>query len=211
MDTSKLLGISASPREHGNSRFLLEVALDAAEAVAPGLVETELYSCAGKTFELCDACDLCHEELGYCKIISDDLGELRDKWIEADAVIYSVPIFHMRVPGAFKNFLDRLGNSVVEGFTSKPMKTIGVLTQGTGRVTGQEQVMMYLNGHATMMLHPRGRRVAGRLPGRRWLDPGANRGGRPANAPRAGRRGHGIHRQGSPRAQQERGDLHPHH
>lgn len=151
MHTMKLLGISASPREHGNSRFLLEVALEAAEGVAPGLVQTEAYSIAGKTFEPCDACDLCHEELGYCKIIKDDFGELRDKWIEADAVIYSVPIFHMGVPGALKNFLDRLGNSVVEGFTSKPMKTIGTLTQGTGMATGQEQVMMFLNGHATMM------------------------------------------------------------
>lgn len=151
MDTIKLLGISASPREHGNSRFLLDVPLEAAEAVAPGLVETEMYSCAGKAFEPCDACDLCHEELGYCKIISDDFSELRDKWIEADAVIYSVPIFHMGAPGAFKNFIDRLGNSVVEGFSSKPLKTIGVLTQGTGMATGQEQVMIFLNGHATVM------------------------------------------------------------
>jgi multimeric flavodoxin WrbA len=149
--TIKLLGISASPREHGNSRYLLEIALEAARAVAPGRVETELYSLAGKTFEPCDACDLCHLELGYCKIAGDDFDELRDKWIAADAVIYSVPVFHMGVPGAFKNFLDRVGQSVVEGFHSRPLKTIGVLTQGSGMATGQEQVMMFLNGHATMM------------------------------------------------------------
>jgi multimeric flavodoxin WrbA len=151
MHKIKVLGISASPREHGNSRFLLDIALEAARAEAPDLVQTELYSIAGKTFEPCDSCDLCHDELGYCKITGDDFDELRDRWIEADAVIYSVPIFHMGVPGALKNFLDRVGNSVVEGFTSKPMKTVGVLTQGTGMATGQEQVMIYLNGHATMM------------------------------------------------------------
>jgi multimeric flavodoxin WrbA len=151
METMKLLGISASPREHGNSRFLLEVALEAAETAAPGLVETELFSSAGKVFEPCDACDLCHEELGYCKIIGDDFADLRDRWIAADAVIYSVPVYHMGVPGALKNFIDRLGQSVVEGFTSKPVKTVGVLTQGSGMATGQEQVMMFLIGHATMM------------------------------------------------------------
>jgi multimeric flavodoxin WrbA len=68
MHRIRLLGISASPREHGNSRFLLEVALKTARATAPGLVETELYTLAGKTFDPCDACDLCHTELGYCKI-----------------------------------------------------------------------------------------------------------------------------------------------
>ena len=147
----KILGISASPRKHGNSRFLLEIALEEARAEAPEFVETEVYSFAEKTFEPCDACDLCHEELGYCKITGDDFDELRDKWIDADAILYSVPIFHMGVPGTLKNFLDRVGQSVVEGFTSKPLKTMGVLTQGTGMATGQEQVMMYLNGHATMM------------------------------------------------------------
>lgn len=151
MHEIRLLGISASPREHGNSRFLLQVALEAAQATAPGLVETELYTLAGKTFDPCDACDLCHTELGYCKIVGDDFAELRDRWIDADAVLYSVPIFHMGVPGKFKNFIDRLGQSVVEGFHSKPVKTIGVLTQGSGMSTGQEQVMMFLNGHAIMM------------------------------------------------------------
>jgi multimeric flavodoxin WrbA len=151
MHRIRLLGISASPREHGNSRFLLEVALKTARATAPGLVETELYTLAGKTFDPCDACDLCHKELGYCKITGDDFAELRDRWIGADAVVYSVPVFHMGVPGNFKNFIDRLGQSVVEGFHSKPLKTIGVLTQGSGMSTGQEQVMMFLNGHATMM------------------------------------------------------------
>jgi len=151
VDTIKLLGISASPREHGNSHFLLEVALEAAEAVAPDLVETELYSAAGKVFEPCDSCDMCHDELGYCKITGDNFDELRDLWIEADAVLYSVPVYHMGVPGNFKNFLDRVGNSVVEGFYSKPWKVMGTITQGSGIATGQEQVMMYMNGHAVMM------------------------------------------------------------
>lgn len=151
MEPIRLLGISASPREHGNSRFLLEVALEAAEAVAPDQVVTELYSAAGKVFEPCDSCDMCHDELGYCKITGDDFDELRDKWIEADAIIYSVPVYHMGVPGDFKNFLDRVGNSVVEGFYSKPWKVMGAITQGSGIATGQEQVMMYLNGHAVMM------------------------------------------------------------
>lgn len=151
MDTIKLLGINASPRKKGNSHFLLETALNAADEILPGAVSTELYSTSGKIYNPCDSCDQCHEKLGYCRQTDDDFAELRDKWIEADAIIYSIPVYHMGVPGNFKNFLDRVGNSVVEGFTSKPWKVMATITQGSGMATGQESVMMYMTGHAVMM------------------------------------------------------------
>ncbi|MGB2954800.1 MAG: flavodoxin family protein [Anaerolineales bacterium] len=151
METIKILNINASNRKKGNTHFLLEVAMEAAKEVAPAMVETELYSTSGKLYSPCDSCDQCHEKLGYCKIMDDDFAELRDKWIEADAIIYGIPVFHMGVPGNFKNFLDRVGNSVVEGFTSKPWKVMSTITQGTGMATGQESVMMYMTGHAVMM------------------------------------------------------------
>ena len=151
MKPIKVLGINASPRKKGNSHFLLEVALNAAEALAPDLVKTELYSTSGKLYKPCDSCDLCHTKLGYCRQTDDDFAELRDKWIAADAIIYSIPVYHMGVPGNFKNFLDRVGNSVVEGFYSKPRKVMATITQGTGMATGQESVMMYMAGHTIMM------------------------------------------------------------
>lgn len=150
METIKLLGICGSPRKNGNSQFLLEIALEAAEATAPGVVKSELYSISGKTFNPCDACNQCHDKLGYCRQIDDDFAELRDKWLAADAIIYSVPIFHMGIPGQLKCFIDRLGNSVVDSFNSRLLKVIGVLTQGSGMSTGQEAVMVFLNGHAVM-------------------------------------------------------------
>ena len=150
MDSINLLGICGSPRKNGNSRFLLEIALEAAEATAPGVVKSELYSISGKTFNPCDACNQCHDKLGYCRQTDDDFAELRDKWYAADAIIYSVPVYHMGIPGQLKSFIDRLGNSVVESFNSRPLKVIGVLTQGSGMATGQEQVMIFLNGHAVL-------------------------------------------------------------
>ena len=151
MKPIKILGINASPRKKGNSHFLLETALNAAAEIEPDLVNTELFSTSGKIYNPCDSCNQCHEELGYCRQMDDDFAELRDKWMDADAVIYSIPVYHMGVPGNFKNFLDRLGNSVVEGFHSKPWKVIATITQGSGIATGQESVMMYMIGHAIMM------------------------------------------------------------
>ena len=151
MEPIKILGINASPRKKGNSHFLLDIALNAAQELAPAYVKTELYATSGKLYKPCDSCDQCHERLGYCRQTDDDFAELRDAWIEADAIIYSIPVYHMGVPGNFKNFLDRVGNSVVEGFTSKPWKVMATITQGSGLATGQESVMMYMTGHAVMM------------------------------------------------------------
>jgi multimeric flavodoxin WrbA len=151
MEKINLLGISASPRKNGNSRYLLEAALESARDFAPNHVKTELYSCSGKLYKPCDACDLCHDKYGYCKIEDDDFAELRDKWIAADGIIYSIPVYHMGIPGNFKPFLDRLGQSVVEGFTEKDLKVMGTIAQGSGMATGQESVMSQMSDHAVMM------------------------------------------------------------
>jgi multimeric flavodoxin WrbA len=150
MEKVNILGINCSPRPNGNSQFLLKGALDYAREFAPDVVQTELYKIAGKTYNPCDGCNQCHERLGYCRQTDDDFAELRDKWLAADVILYSIPIFHIGVPGQVKCFIDRLGNSVVEGFNSRLLKVVGVITQGTGMSTGQEYVMQFINGHATM-------------------------------------------------------------
>jgi multimeric flavodoxin WrbA len=150
MSKIKVLGISGSPRKNKSSQFMLEEALDAAKAAAPELVETELYSISTKTFHGCDACFQC-EKLGHCRKIDDDFGELRDKWLAADTVIYSVPVYHMGIPAQLKGFIDRLGHSVQETFNDRSMKVMGFLSTGDGFASGQESVMYYLNNHAIML------------------------------------------------------------
>jgi multimeric flavodoxin WrbA len=150
LEQIKLLGICGSPRKNGNSAFMLNIALEAAREYSPHHLDTKYYSISGKTFHACDACNQCHDRLGHCRQTDDDFAELRDLWIEADAIIYAVPIYHMSVPGALKNFIDRVGNSVVEDFYSIPMKVIGTLVQGTGLFTGQEAVMTFMNNHALL-------------------------------------------------------------
>jgi len=86
MMSIKVLGICGSPRKNGNSRFLLEFALKAAEVTAPEAVKTELYSLSGKTINPCDSCHQC-EKLGHCRQTDDVFAELRDKWLAADAVV----------------------------------------------------------------------------------------------------------------------------
>jgi multimeric flavodoxin WrbA len=115
-------------------------------------VETDIYSLAGKKMAPCLACDRC-ETLGDC-VIEDDFQELRDRWVAADAIIYSVPVFHMGLPGQLKCFIDRLGNSLFStcgAGIAKSLKSMGVVTQGCHIFAGQEHVIAELIRHAVLM------------------------------------------------------------
>jgi len=154
----KLLGISGSPRKSGNTEFLLKHALEAAEEVAEESIESEMYSIAGKTYFPCISCFAC-VELGYCvRGVKDDFPELRDKWLEADAVIMAVPIYHMSIPGQLKCFMDRLGNSLCAYYIYKlknPMpkhlKVYGAIAQGVHLFSGQEHAITDIINHALWM------------------------------------------------------------
>jgi multimeric flavodoxin WrbA len=143
----KLLGISGSPRKMGNSHFLLGKALAAAKNAMPEEVLIESYSISGKDISGCIACNRC-KDLGGCAI-EDDFQELRNKWLGADAIIYSVPVYQMGLPGQLKCFIDRLGHSSFDH--RKHLKAIGVIAQGGDLFSGQDQVMVSLILHAVFM------------------------------------------------------------
>ncbi len=153
MDKIRLLGISGSPRPRGNSRYLLEVAIKSATEIG-SFVETEVYSIGGKgkSFAPCDSCFSC-VRTGECRI-KDSFQELRDKWLAADAIIYSVPVYHMTYPAQLRAFIDRLGNHLFGyygGRISKHLKAIGIIAQGSHIFSGQEHTITDLINHALIM------------------------------------------------------------
>jgi multimeric flavodoxin WrbA len=148
-----ILGICGSPRPKGNSRYLLELALGAAAEAGGERVRTELYTIAGKEFKPCTSCYTCGAREGDC-FLDDDFEELRDKWAASDAVIYSVPVYHLGIPGQLKCFIDRLGNSLWSyygGVVAKSLRAIGIITQGAHIFAGQEHTITALTNHALVM------------------------------------------------------------
>ena len=156
----KLLSICGSPRK-GNSLFLLEQALDAAVKAYPERVNTDMYFFSHTPIAPCDACQAHKRLKGECRI-QDGFQELRNKWLVADAIIYSIPIYHMGIPGQVKCFIDRLGNTLGyyfgDFFPGEPafhiprlMKLIGCITQGSHLFAGQEHVQAFINTHALLM------------------------------------------------------------
>lgn len=152
----KVLGISASPRGKANSYYLLEKALGGVKQVIGDAV-ISLCTFQKKTFSGCLHCYGCLKT-GTC-VIQDDFQDLADPWWSAEAVIYSVPVYHMSIPGQLKCFIDRLGMSgfrklVPEGGSvegGKPWKCIGIISQGMHLCSGQEHAITELVNHALLM------------------------------------------------------------
>lgn len=153
-----VLGISGSPRR-GNSEFLLGLAMDAIRERASELnldVSIVTTGVRGKKISGCVMCQGCMKD-GECKI-HDDFKEMQEKWLKADVVIYSVPVYHMGIPAQLKAFIDRLGNSMFGRYSSingsqpnvmpKPLKTIGCISQGIHLFSGQEHTMTQIINHA---------------------------------------------------------------
>lgn len=153
MNPISLLGICGSPRPRGNSRYLLEFAMDEAQKAAGERVQCDTVGVAGLDLGPCTSCYTCGKRNGNC-FQDDDFGPLRDRWAAADAIIYSVPVYHLGIPGQLKCFIDRLGNSLWShygGVVSKSLRVVGVITQGAHLFAGQESTATQLIHHTLVM------------------------------------------------------------
>lgn len=98
----KILAVSCSPREKGNTEILLNEALAGAKKEG---AEVELFSVAGKTIGPCIACNSCREE-GICPQ-KDDMQPLYKKMLAADGIIYGTPIYFYNMTAQCKIVMDR--------------------------------------------------------------------------------------------------------
>lgn len=147
----KVLFISGSGRKGGNTDFLMEQAMIGAKEAETGVeVSIDSYYMRGKKFAGCLNCFKCAELEGECTI-KDSFQELRDKWVASDVIIYSIPVYHMTIPGQMRCFMDRLGNTqfVYHNMSApKTMKVIGGIAQGIHIFSGQEHALTDLMNHA---------------------------------------------------------------
>lgn len=127
----KVLVISASPREDGNSHMLAEAACAGAESAGHDVEHVFLDQYVDRMLENCRSC---RTATGLCSL--DDRYEslLLDKMLPADGIIYAMPLYFYGMPARLKTVFDRLfcytANSapqqeqVIGGITDK---AVGVL------------------------------------------------------------------------------------
>lgn len=98
----RVLGISGSPRRHGNTETLLDAVLSGAgEAGA----EVEKIVLRQLEYASCRGCNACHRT-GVC-VITDDLTAIFEKIAASDVLIIASPIYSMGITAEVKGLIDR--------------------------------------------------------------------------------------------------------
>ncbi len=98
----RVIGVSGSPRENGNTDIIVKAALEGARLAGASV---EFIGLSGKRIEGCRACTQCGEG-GVCSI-NDDMQGLYPKLTEADAIIVGSPIYFGMITAQAKAFIDR--------------------------------------------------------------------------------------------------------
>ncbi|MBN1194067.1 MAG: flavodoxin family protein [Methanomicrobiaceae archaeon] len=97
-----VLGISGSPRRHGNTETLLDRFLEGAAStggVVNKVVLKDLH------YRSCQGCNACHKT-GVC-VLTDDFTPLFEEIRTADVLALSSPIYSMGITAELKALIDR--------------------------------------------------------------------------------------------------------
>jgi len=98
----KVLGISGSPRRHGNTETLLDAVLEGAREAGADVEKNVLRSL---DYASCRGCNACHRT-GVC-VIQDDLTPVFEKIAAADVLVIASPIYSMGITAETKGLIDR--------------------------------------------------------------------------------------------------------
>ncbi|WP_372773401.1 flavodoxin family protein [Mangrovibacterium sp.] len=103
----KVLGINGSPRKNGNTRILLDTAL---EPLKNAGYQTEIFQLGGKQVHGCTACGKCREiKNKQCHIKNVAINECIAKMLAADAIIIGSPVYFADVTTEIKALIDVAG------------------------------------------------------------------------------------------------------
>lgn len=127
----KILGISAGSKNGNNDAICKEALMGAAECGA----EVEFIRLLDLELKPCTGCNACLKSLnaggdGACPI-KDDFEWLREKVLDADGIVFSVPVFEKGAAGVFHIILDRFGPRHDRGTNTASMN-IARESGGTG-------------------------------------------------------------------------------
>ncbi len=100
--TVDVLGISGSPRRHGNTETLLDSFLEGAES-AGGNVEKIVIR--GLIYRSCQGCNAC-QKTGIC-VLTDDFTPIFEKILSVDVLALASPIYSMGITAELKSLIDR--------------------------------------------------------------------------------------------------------
>ena len=108
---SKIVVITGSPRKKGNSFAMTEAFIKAAEEKGHTVTR---FDAALKNVGGCRACETCFKTGKACSF-DDDFNTVAPAILEADGVVFTMPVYWYSIPAQVKGVIDRLFSFVVGG------------------------------------------------------------------------------------------------
>ena len=109
--SKKIVVITGSPRKNGNSFAMTEAFIKAAEAKGHTVTR---FDAALKNVGGCHACETCFKTGKACSF-DDDFNVIAPAILEADVVVFTMPVYWYSIPAQIKGVIDRLFSFVVGG------------------------------------------------------------------------------------------------
>ena len=109
--SKKIIVITGSPRKNGNSFAMTEAFIKAAED--KGRTVTR-FDAAMKQVGGCHACETCFKTGKVCSF-DDDFNTIAPAILEADAVVFSTPVYWYSIPAQIKGVIDKMYSFRVAG------------------------------------------------------------------------------------------------
>lgn len=107
----KIVVITGSPRKNGNSFAMTDAFIKAAEGKGHTVTR---FDAAMKNVGGCHACETCYKTGKACSF-DDDFNAVAPAILEADAVVFTTPVYWYSIPAQIKGVIDKLYSLVVGG------------------------------------------------------------------------------------------------
>lgn len=109
--SKKIVVITGSPRKQGNSFAMTEAFIKAAEEKGHTVTR---FDTSFMNIGFCHACETCYKTGKACTY-DDDFNTMAPAILEADAVVFSTPVYWYSIPAQLKGAIDKLFSLVVGG------------------------------------------------------------------------------------------------
>ncbi len=109
--SKKIVVITGSPRKNGNSFAMTDAFIKAAEAKGRAITR---FDAALKKVGGCRACETCFSTGKACTF-DDDFNTIAPAILEADVIVFAMPVYWYSIPAQIKGIIDRIFSMVVGG------------------------------------------------------------------------------------------------
>lgn len=109
--SKKVVVITGSPRKEGNSFAMTDAFVRAAEAKGHAVTR---FDTSFMDIGFCHACETCFKSGKACSH-DDDFNKIAPSILDADAVVFSMPVYWYSIPAQIKGVIDKLFSLVVGG------------------------------------------------------------------------------------------------